>query len=151
MLTNVVAKDIMETEIVTVLPSTTIEALAKLLIDNKISGVPVVDENNKLIGIVTEGDLLHKQTSPKTPVINTFLGGLAYTKEFEQYNSDLKKLSACTASEIMTETLAIVNEDTTVKEISSIMVNKNINRVPVVKDGKLVGIVSRADVLKTLA
>ncbi len=141
----------METNVITVLPETTIEVLAKLLIDNKISGVPVVDSTNKLVGIVTEGDLLHKKTSPQTPSMNSFLGGLAYTKEFEQYNSDLKKLSACTASEIMTTTLAIVSEDTTVKEISSIMVNKKINRVPVVKDGVLVGIVSRADVLKTLA
>ena len=145
------AKDIMETNVITVLPNTTIEELAKILIDNKVSGVPVVDSNAKLVGIVTEGDLLHKRTSPKTPSMNSFLGGLAYTKEFEQYNSDLKKLSACTASEIMTETLAMVDEDTTVKQISTIMVNKKINRVPVVRDGVLVGIVSRADVLKTLA
>ena len=141
----------METQVITVLPLTSIEDLAKVLIDNKISGVPVVDELDVLLGIVTEGDLLHKQTSPKTPAMNSFLGGLAYTKEFEQYNSDLKKLSACTAAEIMTETLAIVKEDTTVKEISTIMVDKKINRVPVVKDGILVGLVSRADVLKTLA
>ena len=141
----------METNIITVLPDTKIEELAVLLIDNKISGVPVVDAHGKLIGIVTEGDLLHKQTTPKTPAINSFLGGLAYTKEFEQYNSDLKKLSACTASEIMTETLAIVNENTTVKEISTIMVDKKINRVPVVENDKLIGIVTRADVLKTLA
>ena len=141
----------METNIITVLPDTKIEELAVLLIDNKISGVPVVDAHGKLIGIVTEGDLLHKQTTPKTPAINSFLGGLAYTKEFEKYNSDLKKLSACTASEIMTETLAIVNENTTVKEISTIMVDKKINRVPVVENDKLIGIVTRADVLKTLA
>lgn len=141
----------METNIITVLPDTKIEELAILLIDNKISGVPVVDIHAKLIGIVTEGDLLHKQTTPQTPIMNSFLGGLAYTKEFEQYNSDLKKLSACTASEIMTETLAIVNENTTVQEISSIMVNKKINRVPVVENDKLVGIVTRADILKTLA
>lgn len=141
----------METQVITVLPLTSIEDLAKVLIDNKISGVPVVDELDVLLGIVTEGDLLHKQTSPQAPVINTFLGGLAYTKEFEQYNSDLQKLSACTASEIMTTTLASVSEDTSVKEISAIMVNKEINRVPVVTNGKLVGIVSRADVLKTLS
>lgn len=142
----------METNVITVLPDTKIEELAKILIDNKISGVPVVDEHAKLIGIVTEGDLLHKRTkTPKTPMMNSFLGGLAYTKEFEQYNSELQKLSACTASEIMTDTLAIVSEDTSIKEISSIMINKNINRVPVVKDDKLIGIVTRADVLKTLA
>lgn len=141
----------METDLITVKPETTIEELAKLLIEKRISGVPVVDDSGKLIGIVTEGDLLHKQTSPKTPGVNLVLGGLAYMKEYQQYNDDLKKLSALTAAEIMTTTLAIVHEDTTVKEIASTMVNKNINRVPVVTDGKLVGLVSRADVLKTLA
>ena len=150
-LTNVKAKDIMETNVISVKPDTTIEALAQILLTNKISGVPVVDANNKLIGIVTEGDLLHKQTDPKSPAVNLVLGGLAYMKEFEKYGQELKKLSACTASEIMTETLAIVTEDTSVKEISTIMVDKNINRVPVVRDGVLIGLVSRADVLKTLA
>ena len=129
-LTNVKAKDIMETNVISVQPDTTIEALAQISIVNKISGVPVVDASNKLIGIVTEGDLLYKQTSPSSPSINLALGGLAYMKEFEKYGQELKKLSACTASEIMTETLAIVTEDTTVKEISTLMVNKNINRVP---------------------
>ncbi len=142
----------METNVITVKPETTIQELAILLIENRISGVPVIDDSGKLIGIVTEGDLLHKQTSPKTPAINLVLGGLAYMKEYQQYNDDLKKLAALTASEIMTKTLAIVHEDTTVKEISSTMVNKNINRVPVVDaSGKLIGLVSRADILKTLA
>lgn len=140
----------METNVITVNPDTTIQELAATLVENKISGVPVVDDAGKLIGIVTEGDLLHKQTSPKIPAVNLILGGLASMKEYQQYNDDLKKLSALTASEIMTTTLAIVQEDTTVKEISSIMVSKNINRVPVVSNGKLVGLVSRADVLKTL-
>lgn len=149
--TSALAKDIMEKEVITVGPDTTIEALARILMDNKISGVPVVDAQNKLIGIVTEGDLLHKQTNPKTPSVNLILGGLAYMNDYDKYASDLKKLSALTAKEIMTEKLAIVREDTTVKEISSIMIDKNINRVPVVKDDVLIGIVSRADVLKTIA
>lgn len=149
--TTALAKDIMEREVITVAPETTIEELAKVLLEHRISGVPVVDASNKLIGIVTEGDLLHKQTTPETPGINLILGGLAYMKEYEKYTSDLKKLSALTASEIMTQKLAIVRENTTVKEIATIMVDKNINRVPVVENGILVGLVSRADVLKIFA
>ena len=144
------AKDIMETSVITVGPDTTIEELAKVLTENNISGVPVV-ENEKIIGIVTEGDLLHKEVNPKTPGVYSVMGGFAYLKEFEKYKNELQKLSAHKASEIMTTKLELVTEDTEIKEIASIMINKNINRVPVVKDGKLVGIVSRSDVLKTLA
>ncbi|AFS79446.1 CBS domain-containing protein [Gottschalkia acidurici 9a] len=144
------AKDIMETSVITVDPDTTIEELAKVLTENNISGVPVV-ENEKIIGIVTEGDLLHKEVNPKTPGVYSVMGGFAYLKEFEKYKLELQKLSAHKASEIMTTKLELVTEDTEIKEIASIMINKNINRVPVVRDGKLVGIVSRADVLKTLA
>lgn len=144
------AKDIMETSVITVGPETTIKELADILTENKFSGVPVV-EDGKVIGIVTEGDLLHKEVSPKLPNLFPALGGFANIKEFEKYNEDMKKLSAVKASEIMTTKLELVDEDTDVKAIASIMISKNINRVPVVKDGKLVGIVSRADVLKTLS
>lgn len=148
--THALAKDVMEKNVITVGPETTIEELAKILMDNKISGVPVVDSANKLIGIVTEGDLLHKQATPTTPSVNLALGGLANMKDYEKYASDLKKLGALTAKDIMTEKLSIISENTTVKEISSIMIDKNINRIPVVSNGTLVGLVSRADVLKTL-
>ena len=141
----------MKTEVITVSPDTKIAELAKVLIDNKITAAPVVDEDGVLVGIVTEGDLLHKKTSPQAPVINTFLGGLAYTKEFEQYQSELQKLSACIASEIMTTKLTTISADTSIKEISTLMVNRNVKSIPVITDEKLVGIVTRADVLQTLA
>ncbi len=149
-----IARDIMEAAVITVGPDTTIKELADILIDNKISGVPVVDEEGNILGIVTEGDLLHKEVSPQVPagLSATFgFGGLASLKDYEKYLSDVKKLSACTAEEIMTTKLFTVQETASVKEIANVMISNNINRVPVLVGTKLVGIISRADVIKTLA
>ncbi|MDO5707948.1 MAG: CBS domain-containing protein [Andreesenia angusta] len=147
-----IAKDIMETAVITVAPQTSIKELAEVLTKNKISGVPVVESNYKLVGIVTEGDLLHKEVTPSVPMSYApVFGGLASLKDFEKYKDDVKKLSAMTAEEIMTTKLFTVSEDADIRLISSIMMNNNINRVPVVAGDKLVGIVSRSDVIKTLA
>lgn len=146
------AKDIMETAVITVSPETSIKELAEVLTRNKISGVPVVNSSGNLLGIVTEGDLLHKEISPSAPVsFAPVFGGLASLKDFQKYQEDVKKLSAMTAEEIMTSKLYTVEANADIKEISQIMMNNNVNRVPVVEDGKLLGIVSRSDVIKTLA
>lgn len=147
-----IAKDIMETAVITVGPDTTVEELADVLVNNKVSGVPVVDEEGNLLGIVTEGDLLHKEISPRVPItISPVFGGLASLKDFEKYQSDMKKLSATKASEIMTTKLYTVQETADIKEIASLMVDNKVNRIPVLIGTKLAGIVSRADIIKTLA
>lgn len=144
------AKDIMSKEVITVHPDTSVEEIAKILIEHHISGVPVIDEEHQLIGIVTEGDLLHQETAPRLPGVFSILGGFIYFNGVERYKDDFKKLSATKASEIMTSNVITIREDMDVHDIATIFVNKNINRVPVVRNKKLMGIVSRADILKSL-
>jgi len=114
------AKDIMTTKVVTVKPSTSIEDAARLLVRRKISGVPVVDEKDKtkVVGILTEADLLAAPSGAKT------------------------------VAEVMKKRVVSVSPDTSVDEIAEILVKKKIKRVPVIDAGKLVGIVSRIDVLR---
>ena len=114
------AKDIMTTRVVTVKPSTSIEDAARLLVRRKISGVPVVDEKDKtkVVGILTEADLLAAPSGAKT------------------------------VAEVMKKRVVSVSPDTSVDEIAEILVKKKIKRVPVIDAGKLVGIVSRIDVLR---
>lgn len=146
------AKDIMNTSVVTVGPDTTIEELVAILTESKISGVPVVDGEN-VVGIVTEGDLLHRKYDPNAKGYSPMglFEGFGSLEDFETYRAELKKRSAMKASEIMTTGLITEDEDSEVTKIASVMVDNNINRVPIVKDGKLVGIVTRADVIRTLA
>ncbi|MDW8027107.1 MAG: CBS domain-containing protein [Armatimonadota bacterium] len=114
------AKEIMTTKVVTVKPSTSVEDAARLLVRRKISGVPVVDEKDKtkLVGILTEADLISAPSGAKT------------------------------VSEVMKKRVVSVSPNTSVDEIAEILVKKKIKRVPVVDEGKLVGIVSRIDVLR---
>lgn len=144
------AKDIMVQDVVTVKPGATIREIAKVLIDHKVSGVPVVDRTGKLVGIVSEGDLLHKEAIPRAPAAINILGAIIYYNGVERYNEDFKKMLARTAREIMSSRLITVTEETEIDEIGKLMISRNIKRVPVVRGEKMVGIISRADIIKTL-
>lgn len=145
------AKDIMSKNIISVKGTATIEEIAQVFVNNHISGVPVVDDNGNLIGIVTEGDLIHKKTSPRAPSVLSILGATIYVQGIHQYRDDFAKLLAMNAQDIMNSDVITITEDITVPEIADIFVKKNINRVPVIDDnGKMVGIVSREDIIRSL-
>ena len=143
-------KEMMTKHVVTVPPDAKIEDIAKVLIEHKISGVPVVDDVGNLLGIVSEGDLLHKEVSPQVPDIVNILGAFIYYNGVERYNEEVKKLMARTAEEIMTSKVITVTEDEEISKVGELMMKHNIKRVPVMKSWQMVGIVSRADVIKTL-
>ncbi|RYD01894.1 hypothetical protein N752_27605 [Desulforamulus aquiferis] len=84
------AKDIMKANVITVDKETTISEIAKILTENKISGVPVVDGEGRIAGIVSEGDLLHKEISPRIPRFVELLGGVIYYSGLDQYKADIK-------------------------------------------------------------
>lgn len=144
------AKDIMEKEVVTVKQYATIKEIVRVLIDNKISGVPVVDDDGRLLGIVSEGDILHKEANPRLPNFINILGAIIYYNGVERYNEDFKKLMARQASEIMTDKVVVISEDVEIDEVAGLMIKHGIKRIPVVEGGKIVGIISRTDIIKTL-
>lgn len=145
------ARDIMLTDVITVKKDTTIEEIAHILSEKSISGVPVVDDDNKVVGIVSQKDLLYKDIEPHFPPLVEILGGLVFLKGVKQYNEELRKLVATRAEEIMTRRVITVEEDTEVERIADLMVEKDINRVPVVNNSRLVGIISRADIVRYIA
>ncbi|OPX86724.1 MAG: Hypoxic response protein 1 [Pelotomaculum sp. PtaB.Bin104] len=145
------AKEIMNSKVITVQESATIEEIAEILVHNNISGAPVVNQDGDLVGIVTEEDLLHQETNPRTPGFLNILGAFIYINGIEQYREDFKKLAATKAQEIMTTEVITVNADTDIRQVAALMVEHDINRLPVVEDKKIIGIISRADIVKTLA
>lgn len=145
------AREIMTKEIIAVQPGATVQEIARLLVDHKISGVPVVDAAGGLVGIVSEGDLLHKEVAPRLPDVINILGAIIYYHGVERYNEDFKKMMASTARELMTEHVVAVGPETDVSEVGNLMISHNIKRVPVVnKERHLLGMISRADIIKTL-
>ena len=145
------ARDIMNKNVITVREDATVEEAARILTENKISGAPVVNAEGKMVGIVTEGDLLHKETNPRAPVFLNILGAIIYLSGVERYREDFKKLAALKVSDIMTGRVITAGGDTEIEQVAALMVNHNIKRVPVVENEKLAGIISRADIVRTLA
>jgi CBS domain-containing protein len=143
------AKDIMTTPVVTVSPDTSVRDIAKLLFERRISGVPVVDKG-QLVGIVTEGDLLHRyeiETDERPLRGSWWLRLIASDESPGEYIRSHARL----AKDIMTQDVITVDEETPISKIAMIFETRRIKRVPVLRDGQLVGIVSRANLVQALA
>lgn len=145
------ARDIMNKDVITIREDSSIEEAAGILTENNISGAPVVDKKGKLVGMVTEGDLLHQETNPRIPAFLNILGAFIYINGLERYREDFKKLAATSTSEIMTRDLVTAVGDTEIEDVAALMVKHGIKRVPVVEKDNLIGIISRADIVKTMA
>ncbi|HEV2186226.1 MAG TPA: CBS domain-containing protein [Stellaceae bacterium] len=144
------AMDVMTTDVITVNPGTTVQDLAKLLAERGISGAPVVDSGGNLIGIVSEGDLLHRaeigtahrhRERRRSWWLDHFAAELA---------RDYVKSHARTVNDIMTRDVMSVTEDTDLGEVAALLEVKRIKRVPVVRDAKVIGIISRANLVRAL-
>lgn len=145
------AKDVMTRDVVTAAPDMKISEVAKLLLAHNISGLPVVDGQNRLVGMVSEGDLIYQDKKLHTPAFLEILGGIVYLENPQRITKELQKMTAITVSEIMTTRVFTVKENTPIEEIATIMVEKKVNRLPVVGgDGVLIGIISRQDLVKTM-
>lgn len=144
-------KDIMETNVHYVNKDMSIEEIVNILYKTGVSGVPVVDNDMKIIGMVSEADLLQKEKEPRLPTYIDILGSIIYIEGVKRYEEELKKVVATKAEEIMTHNVHYVRVDDQAEKVAKIMVEGGVNRVPVVdKDDKLVGIISRHDMLKLL-
>ena len=141
------AAHIMTTEVITIGPDTTVQEIANLLLNNRISAVPVVDENKLLLGIVSEGDLIRRVESDTEARSSWWLKALTSTQKKAR---DYVKSHGKKASDVMTSGVITVREETPLHEIARILEQKHIKRVPVTRDDKLVGIVSRANLLHGL-
>ncbi|MGR6835252.1 CBS domain-containing protein [Syntrophomonas erecta] len=144
------ARDIMTREVIAVHPDDRVEEVAKLLVDNKISGIPVIDEDRHIVGIITEKDLMIKASELRVPFYVTLFDSIIFLENPIRFNNNLKKYAASKVKDAMTKKVLVVEEDRPVTDIVDIMQSKRINRVPVARNGKLVGIITRNDILKSL-
>jgi CBS domain-containing protein len=142
------AIDVMTSEVISVDENASVATVAKLLAGRGISGVPVVDSANRVIGMVSEGDLLHRAETGTERRRSWWLEMMASTNELA---GEYVKAHGRTAKDVMTRDVISVAETTPIADIALLLETKGIKRVPVVRDGKLVGIVSRANLVQALA
>ncbi len=155
---TILAKDIMTSPVVTVTPDTPLKEVAAILEENHFSGVPVVDENEALIGIVSEADILHyTQQIIGQPIRKPYK---LLTEDMEVLHVNalnrgvemLELVAAATVEKLMSRNVVSVKETAPVNKVIQIMNEENINRVPVVDEqGKIIGLISRGDIIRVLS
>ena len=143
-------KDIMTRKVKTVSPETEIAQAAKLLLSERINGVPVVNNTGEVVGILCQSDLIAQQKSIPIPSLFTLLDGYIPLTLLSRLDKEVEKIAATKVDHAMTPDPTTVNSDTDIEKVAALMVEKNYHTLPVVDDGKLVGIVGKEDILKTL-
>ncbi|ACV63570.1 CBS domain-containing membrane protein [Desulfofarcimen acetoxidans DSM 771] len=146
---KVTVKDIMTKEVIAVGPDDNVEKVARLLLDHNISGLPVIDEKGKVVGIISEGDLIIQEKEIKAPAMTTLLGGVIFLENPNRFLKELKKIIAVEVKDLMTRKVYSVGPEATIAKVTGIMSEKRINRIPVLNDeGKLLGIITRKDIIE---
>lgn len=142
------AADVMSRQVLSIAPSASIETAARLMLEHRISGLPVVDADGSVLGMITEGDLLNRTETGTAPPLSSWRSlWLGPKRLAERYVHTHGR----TVEEVMTRGVVAVGEQTPLAEIVALMESRDIKRIPVLRNGHLVGIVSRADLLRALA
>jgi CBS domain-containing protein len=145
------AKDIMMKDVVTVTPSMNIKDLATLLVKNQISGAPVVDDAGSLIGIVTENDLVSQNKRLHIPTVISFLDAAIYLESSKKFAEEVKRVTAATVGDICNRKVISIGETATIADIATIMSEKKVHLLPVLREGKVVGVVGKRDIVRAIA
>lgn len=142
------ARDVMVRDVVTVTPDTDIEEAVKLLVAHDISALPVVDGHANLVGIISEADLIHR---PEIGAERRRPWWLEAVTPAATLADEFSKAHGKKVGEMMTRDVVSTTEDTPLSEIAALLEHKRIKRVPITRDGKVVGVVSRANLIQALA
>jgi CBS domain-containing protein len=145
------AKDIMTSDVIVAKKDSRIQDIAKILLENRIGGVPVVDEDNKVIGIISETDIIKKESNIDTPTIITLLQGVIYFPDLKKVEKEILEVASYKVEDLMSTNVTKVNEEDGFEDVANLMIKKSINRVPVVDlNNKLKGIICRYDIIKSM-
>lgn len=144
-------KDIMTKEVVTVKEKDTVQIAANILNEKGLSGLPVIDDNNLINGIITEGDLMRRISKIDGPSYIEILGGIFPLERKSDFADRLKKSMGYLVKDMMTENVITISEDATLEDAATLMIKEKVKRIPVVDDiDRLIGIVSRKDIMEHL-
>ena len=142
--------DVMSRDVITVKPETSLRDLAEILSQNNINGVPVIDDAGQLIGVVCESDLVERNKPLHIPTVFVILDSIIPLENPWRMQKEFKRLTSTKVEDIFSSPAISVNPDTDITEVARIMSEKEIHTLPVVDRGKLVGVVGKGDVIRSL-
>jgi CBS domain-containing protein len=144
------AQEIMTKNVITATLATTVTELAQLLASHNIGGVPVLDLSGTLLGVVTESDLIVQKKKIHIPTVVTILDSVFYLENPDKMEKEMKKIAGSTVGDIYSKEPITVVEDTLIDEIATLMAEKNVHTLPVMRGDELVGVIGKKDIIKTL-
>jgi CBS domain-containing protein len=144
-------RDVMTTDVVSVSPDATVEAAMRSLVEQNVDAAPVVDAGGHVVGLLSSGDLIVQDTQLHLPTVISILGAtITLPGKQRQFEDDLRKALGASVSEVMSTDPVTCSEDDTIEQVATVMHDNDISRLPVVRDGVLVGIVGRTDILRAI-
>lgn len=144
-------REIMTRDVLTARPDTPVHRIAQLMRDRNVGGIPVVDDTGRIVGIVSELDLIVRNTRLDPPAFFQLLDGRIPLESPAHYQQRLRHMLGTQASDVMTEEVVVTSPDIELEDLAALMVKQGVNPIPVVEDGKLVGIISRYDIVRMMA
>lgn len=144
--------DIMRTDVPSAAPGDSVGRVARLMVENSLPGIPVVAEDGEIIGIISEGDLVERDAEVTLPSFFAFFDAIIAVDAGDDFDEEMRSVLATTAEELMTSPVYNILPTATITELATLMMQENVNPVPVVNDDlDLIGLVSRADVVRLIA
>jgi CBS domain-containing protein len=145
-------RDIMETDVPPVYPEDPIEKVVRVMRDHELPGIPVINEGGRCIGIITESDLIMggEKEDLHLPHYIELFGGFVFLESTKKFEDRLRKAIGAVAQDVMTEDPITIEPDAGVEEAARVIARSKHNRIPVVEHGRLIGVVTRIDVLDAL-
>jgi CBS-domain-containing membrane protein len=145
------ASDIMNSNVITVKKDLSIEELSKQFVEHNVNGFPVIDENGKLAGVVTQGNLIEQHKNLHIPTVITLFDAVLVLESEKKFEEDVKKLTGSKVEDIYHPDAVTVTPDTNIEEVATLMADKDIHTIPVIDDdGNLVGIIGKLDLIRGL-
>lgn len=142
--------DVMTRDVITVTPETPLRELASILSEKHINGVPVVDDKGNVLGVVSESDLVNQNKPLHIPTVFVILDSVIPMENPWRLQKEFKRLAATTVGDIYSKPAVSVEPDTDLSEVARIMSERRLYTLPVIEGGKLVGVVGKADIIRSL-
>jgi CBS domain-containing protein len=144
----ITAKEIMTKDVVTVTENTPVSEVARIFLEKGFNGLPVVSETGELLGVVTNNDLVDQNKMLHIPTVIALFDAVIYRDR--QFKKDLEKMTGSLVKDICTRSPITVGPDTPLDELASIMAEKHVHTLPVIDGGKLVGVVGKLDIIRSM-
>ena len=143
--------DIMSTTVVSAKPDTTVREIARLLVANDIDGVPVVNDAGQVVGVVTESDLIVRNANLHFPRFLQLMDARIFLENPRHFEEEMRKMLGTTAADVMSSPAIVVASGDDIERAATLMWEKHVHALPVVDGGRLVGIITRSDLVKLMA